>query len=401
MAAGGAQVVRDFGPQSGGWLQCADAQGTFYFNSQTKQSSDEPPPELMAFVAQGGGGPPQGGPPQGGKGGMSQPQGGPPQGGVPPQQQQQMMMMQQMQAAQAQQAAAQGGAPQPQVLQDLGGGWLQCKDAQGVFYYNSQTKQSRDDPPPELLGAQPQQQPPPQAGPPGQGAQAFGQPQIIAELPGNWLKCQDAQGFFYHNSVTKQSLDQPPPELAAYAAQGAQPQQVGLQQKPAPQATQAQPQVEREFPGGWLQCKDAQGIFYYNTASKQTLETPPPEIAQFLGGNGPPQPPGGMSGPPGHYGAQASQAAQAAEPQARLTGQIGVWQILEDAQGEFYCNSTTRQTFDQPPPELLQIIQQQKQGGMAQQAPQGMPPQMGQPGKGQFGQPGKGQYGQPGGGKGW
>merc|ERR1719444_204522 len=91
------------------------------------------------------------------------------------------------------------------------------------------------------------QQPPAQQAPP-QGA---AQPQVLRQLAGGWLQCKDQQGIFYYNSATKQSQNEPPPGMGAPAGQ----QQAQCQAPPAQQAA-SQTQVLREFPGGLLQCRD-------------------------------------------------------------------------------------------------------------------------------------------------
>jgi len=106
----------------------------------------------------------------------------------------------------------------------------------------------------------------------------------------------------------------------------------------------ASAQVLRQLQGGWLECLDAQGVYYYNQLSQQTSEAMPP----------------------GAMAAQAStlQAAPAlapsAQPQQKAVTkmQIGAWTVAEDAQGEFYFNQQTGQSYDQAPPELLALIQQ-------------------------------------------
>eukprot|EP00413_Alexandrium_margalefii_P013511 CAMPEP_0204530620 /NCGR_PEP_ID=MMETSP0661-20131031/10725_1 /ASSEMBLY_ACC=CAM_ASM_000606 /TAXON_ID=109239 /ORGANISM="Alexandrium margalefi, Strain AMGDE01CS-322" /LENGTH=40 /DNA_ID= /DNA_START= /DNA_END= /DNA_ORIENTATION= len=34
-------------------------------------------------------------------------------------------------------------------------------------------------------------------------------------------------------------------------------------------------QVLRQLEGGWLECRDAQGIYYFNQLTQQTSEGPP------------------------------------------------------------------------------------------------------------------------------
>jgi hypothetical protein len=60
------------------------------------------------------------------------------------------------------------------------------------------------------------------------------------------------------------------------------------------------------------------------------------------------------------------QPAEEAAPQANVKQQIGDWLICEDGQGEFYSHQPTGQTYDQPPPELLQLIEQMEPGADAQ-----------------------------------
>mmetsp|Transcript_79398 Transcript_79398/g.246240 ORF Transcript_79398/g.246240 Transcript_79398/m.246240 type:complete len:164 (-) Transcript_79398:115-606(-) len=48
-----------------------------------------------------------------------------------------------------------------------------------------------------------------------------------------------------------------------------------------------------------------------------------------------------------------------------IRAQLGDWAICEDSQGFFYYNMPTGQSYDEPPPELLQLYQAHK----AQQPP--------------------------------
>jgi hypothetical protein len=47
--------------------------------------------------------------------------------------------------------------------------------------------------------------------------------------------------------------------------------------------------------------------------------------------------------------------------QSVVKAQVGDWYICEDQQGEFYSHAITGQSYDQPPEELLQLMQQQPQ----------------------------------------
>eukprot|EP00413_Alexandrium_margalefii_P045478 CAMPEP_0204588046 /NCGR_PEP_ID=MMETSP0661-20131031/48398_1 /ASSEMBLY_ACC=CAM_ASM_000606 /TAXON_ID=109239 /ORGANISM="Alexandrium margalefi, Strain AMGDE01CS-322" /LENGTH=184 /DNA_ID=CAMNT_0051597823 /DNA_START=62 /DNA_END=616 /DNA_ORIENTATION=- len=97
-------------------------------------------------------------------------------------------------------------------------------------------------------------------------------------------------------------------------------------------------QVLRQLQGGWLECLDAQGIYYYNELTLQTSEAAP--AAAF--------------GPTPV--AQAPVQASAAVTKM----QIGVWTVAEDAQGEFYYNQQTGQSFDHPPQEILAFLQDRR-----------------------------------------
>jgi len=138
------------------------------------------------------------------------------------------------------------GAQQAQVLRDLGNGWQECLDEQGVFYFNSVTGESQDAPPSNEYGAGPQEytqevpgQPYAQAIPNQPYAQEIPGPAYSQEIPGpahaqeipgaapqpgqkeaavkmrigHWSVCEDEHGEFYHNGTTGETFDQPPPAL--------------------------------------------------------------------------------------------------------------------------------------------------------------------------------------------
>jgi hypothetical protein len=109
---------------------------------------------------------------------------------------------------------------------------------------------------------------------------AAAQPQanVLRELPDNWLECQDAQGIFYFNKVTQQSADFPPAGLIT-----------NVEVAPvAPTVVQAtapgQPQILRDLGKNWLECLDEQGIFYFNQVTSQSSDTLPPELAVGVNG---------------------------------------------------------------------------------------------------------------------
>jgi len=122
-------------------------------------------------------------------------------------------------------------AGQAQVLRDLGSGWQECLDSQGVFYFNSLTGQSEDSLPQGVAGAslvyQHQQvaaqvQPAQYTAAPypatacqlqGVQAQPLQEEATVKMTVGVWSVCEDQQGEYYHNGTTGQTFDSPPPEF--------------------------------------------------------------------------------------------------------------------------------------------------------------------------------------------
>jgi len=224
----------------------------------------------------------------------------------------------------------------PTVLEQIGD-WAVCEDAQGVFYHNLTTKQSFDNPPPELLQLV-------QAAQKGQTAPQNVQPAAqtqpaeakVVQTVGEWAVCQDAQGIFYRNLRTNENYDQVPPELRML-----------MQQPQVTQAAPPQPQAEAKVLqriGDWAICQDAQGLFYQNTRTNETYDQAPPELL------------GQMQ--------QAQQPKQAApaqpQSQAKVLQRIGDWAICQDAQGQFFQNLRTNKSYDEPPPELVSMLQGQQ-----------------------------------------
>jgi len=182
------------------------------------------------------------------------------------------------------------------------------------------------------------------------------QVQVLRELGGGWLQCQDSQGVFFYNNVTQQSSVELPNDLRAQQQQ----QQQQQQHQQLPQAAAATPQVQvlRELAGGWLHVQDAQGPFYYNQRTQQSSDEYPVEL------RAPAQPSAPMQSQSSAYAQQAQLQQGPPANQAKLKQQLGDWMICEDAQGEFYMNARTQQSYDQPPAELVQLYrasQQQKQ----------------------------------------
>lgn len=256
--------------------------------------------------------------------------------------------------------AAQGS----NVLAELGGGWLQCQDEQGIFYFNQVTQQSSDFLPAELGGApqQPVSYIPTQQMPQVQPQVQYLQPQVAPAQPQvQYLQQTQAQPQVQYlqqaqaqSQVQYLSQAQANPQMQYLSQAQAQPQvqytngnsaagayQTYLQQSTTPAAgavqftqmaskaqytptAQVQPQVQ------YMQQAQAQPqAQYVQQAQFPTLQQTPQVIQQ--------------------------QAAPQ-EAQSIVKLEIGEWLVCEDAQGEFYFHAPSGQSFDQAPPELVEII---------------------------------------------
>merc|ERR1719238_439349 len=59
--------------------------------------------------------------------------------------------------------------------------------------------------------------------------------------------------------------------------------------------------------------------------------------------------------------------ADRGDPNARVKSHVGVWAICEDQHGEYYHNTATQTSYDDPPPELARLLQRQPPQQQAQQ----------------------------------
>jgi len=212
-----------------------------------------------------------------------------------------------------------------QVLRQLGPHWLECRDEQGIFYFNQVTQQSSDTYPAELMGgpmpqariAQQSQSytPPPQTSsyqppqvyahaghatpPPPQAGQIYGQasyqpppqqqqPHYAQPHPQNPYAAHAHQFAAY-----QQHQVQPQPQSQAQlmqqmAAQHQQQQQMRpMQMTPQSQMQvqqmqqlEQQPAVQKMQFGDWAVYEDELGRFYMHVPSGQQFEAPPPELMQ-------------------------------------------------------------------------------------------------------------------------
>eukprot|EP00747_Dinoflagellata_sp_TGD_P185955 gnl/TRDRNA2_/TRDRNA2_42750_c0_seq1.p1 gnl/TRDRNA2_/TRDRNA2_42750_c0~~gnl/TRDRNA2_/TRDRNA2_42750_c0_seq1.p1 ORF type:complete len:314 (+),score=42.82 gnl/TRDRNA2_/TRDRNA2_42750_c0_seq1:64-942(+) len=240
MVAAQSQVV---GQLAGGWLQCMDDEGTYYYNSITQQTSDELPADL---------------------------------------ERQQFVDLSSRQQSSGDKVGGHVLAVHAKVLEKLPNGWLQCQEYGEVsgqlnppyiFYYNSMTDQSCVDLPSELR-------------------EQF-------EVNG-WLPCHDAEGPYYYHVATQETYTDlpeelrrapshvPPSQVRSSPAEVARQAQVARQAKQnsrgavaqaAPRTWEAlmsgQATLLGEFAHGWLRCEDVQGIYYYNLDTKKASNNLP------------------------------------------------------------------------------------------------------------------------------
>jgi hypothetical protein len=245
-----AQILRQLGYN---WLECADEQGIFYFNSVTQQSSDIMPPELMGQM----------------------PQQMPQHQVMQQQQRPQQLMYQQMPPQQMlQQQMPQQQMPQPQMLQ------------QQMFAQQMQMQQ-----PMKAIGAKVIA-----------GGLGGGQMQSASYTPPQFSQ-QPQPVTSYTPGMTPVTSYVPAPQQNSYTPQqnSYAPQQnsyTPVQQykpahqmtQPAPQqqfisaapqmAPQPQPATQKMAFGDWAVYQDDLGTFYMQVSTGMQFETPPPELSQ-------------------------------------------------------------------------------------------------------------------------
>lgn len=184
-----------------------------------------------------------------------------------------------------------------------------------------------------------------------------GQMQVVAELPLNWVQLRGPEGNFFVNSTTRQVTQDVPPEL----------RQLAEQQTNLPSPLQQSPPMgggQRLGGGGG----GGGGQFPFPNQPQQFQQSPQqvglmsqqmspqPPLPHMMQNNPPMQQPQGNN-------------------EVTLKATLGNWLVCEDAQGVFYRDSRTGQTFDQMPPELQRMYNEQDMmgGGMP---PQQVPPPM-------------------------
>mmetsp|Transcript_12457 Transcript_12457/g.22887 ORF Transcript_12457/g.22887 Transcript_12457/m.22887 type:complete len:195 (-) Transcript_12457:56-640(-) len=161
---------------------------------------------------------------------------------------------------------------------------------------------------------------------------------------------QQAGMAHYQQAMQQQQQPVPPMKQQQVVTYAAAPPVInqGFAQPQLAVQPQAQAVVKMEV-GVWQVCEDQQGEFYVHTVSGQQFDQPPAELLQLLQQQPAPAP------------APVSQQVLTQPPTAAqpvVTMEVGEWQVCEDQQGEYYVHTPSGQTFDQPPPELLLMLQQ-------------------------------------------
>jgi len=133
----------------------------------------------------------------------------------------------------------------------------------------------------------------------------------------------------------------------------------------------AQAEPIQSLGSGWIHCQSPRGVFYFNRQRLQISMQPPQEV---LGKNQAwsqpspeveqPQQPRLPQPPMQQQAPVAPVMPDQNQTKTTVRSQIGDWAICMDQQGEFYYHFPTSQSYDRPPPELVQYYQEQK----AQQA---------------------------------
>jgi len=205
-------------------------------------------------------------------------------------------------------------AQEANVLADLGRGWLQCQDQQGIFYFNQTTQQSSDVLPAELRGAQQQ--------------------------PLSYVSAQQLQALPQQQSYATYAQPlQMPQSYGSIAQQRVQPQAQYMQM------AQAQPQVQ------YVQQAQAQPKAQY---VQQTQAQP--QVQYMQQAQAQPQVQYVQQAPSYQPQAQFVQQAAPQQAQSSVKLEVGDWMVCEDAMGEFYHHSPTGQSFDQAPAQLVELI---------------------------------------------
>jgi hypothetical protein len=239
-----------------------------------------------------------------------------------------------------------------QILRLLDYNWVECQDAQGIFYFNEATQQSSETVPPELLGGQASAPGPVTYASPTSTAayaapnvqQQYGKAQVIgggitqtgqSMLPQTYISQTQAQQI-YAPSQTRPAY---PQQVQATQYQQpsylSQPQYAASSYTPIQQTVQVQPaQYQVQQP---TQYQVQQPQYQVQQPTQYQVQQPQYQVQQS------------------QYQVQQSmpQGSPAVQKMA-----FGDWAVYQDELGEFYTHVPTGQQFEQPPPELIQAYQQ-------------------------------------------
>lgn len=278
------------------------------------------------------------------------------------------------------------------VLRHLGQDWVEMVDttAGGLeepFYYNSRTKQISLEPPIDLPASRVAQGQP---------------PKVLRELPGGWLECEDFRGTFFYNVVSKVTTQEMPQEVR----EGQAPVSSGA-------ALPAPPQVLRTLGGSWLELDKDGEVFYFNSETGLVSVNMPPEAemdeptpltssppaennmsssivervladvrdvlketaeVETTSPNTPCEPPPAPTPQAPSQEQQPQQPSEQQDPEACIKLKLGEYAVCEDSAGEFYVHVPTGEEFEEPPEELLLLVMQLKaQEQQQMSAPRAMP----------------------------
>mmetsp|Transcript_37683 Transcript_37683/g.82754 ORF Transcript_37683/g.82754 Transcript_37683/m.82754 type:complete len:240 (+) Transcript_37683:86-805(+) len=225
------------------------------------------------------------------------------------------------------------------ILRDLadagfgGADWLECEDSFGIFYYHRH-RQVASLELPRGLAAESEA-----VGSPSDSSRADAEPKILMSI-GDWVIVEDDLGVFCQNTVSKESHDEPPPELVALFESEHAAEEKRLQQKLRLQQQKEQQQEQRRLE---LRCKWEQQY------GQQCLHSSPQRL-------------------------QSKQSCPLPSSQEAIVKmRIGIWAVATDSLGEFYQNMETRECFEDPPSELRSLIKQRIGSTVTTSIDQNMP----------------------------
>lgn len=135
-------------------------------------------------------------------------------------------------------------AGQGTVLAEMGGGWLQCQDEQGMYYYNEFTEQSTEVWPPPAMGAMPAAQ---VGYAPTMAPQQYAQPaqQYVQSAPMQFMQQPAPQMQFAAQPATMQAaFPSAQPMMMPPQSMMQQP----MQMQPQMMMPQAQPMMQQPLP---------------------------------------------------------------------------------------------------------------------------------------------------------